>query len=73
VHAVAHTCLVAHQLLDAWILCCRRFKLNACTARLTHMGVTWPMAEAAAKATGADDNAAGELLFGGAPLKIGGY
>ncbi len=37
------------------------------------MGVTWPMAEAAAKATGADDNAAGELLFGGAPLKIGGY
>lgn len=46
--------------------CVHRWKLNACTGRLTNLGVTWAVAEAAAKATGADDNAAGELIFSGA-------
>jgi hypothetical protein len=42
-----------------------RFKLYSCTARLTQLCVTWPIAEAAAKATGAEDNAAAELIFSG--------
>lgn len=44
----------------------RRWKLNSCTSRLTNLGVTWAVAEAAAKATGANENAAGDLIFSGA-------
>ena len=47
-----------------------RFKLNSCTARLTQLGVTWPIAEAAAKATGAEDNAAAELIFSGVLTEV---
>ena len=54
-HVVAHSC---------------RWKLNSCTSRLTNLGVTWAVAEAAAKATGANDNAAGDLIFSGAACAV---
>ena len=51
----------------------RRWKLNSCTSRLTNLGVTWAVAEAAAKATGANDNAAGDLIFSGAARPLRGF
>ncbi len=49
-------------------LCGRRFKLHVCTVLLTQLGVSWEVAEAGAHATGADEAAAGDLIFSGASL-----